>query len=896
MARSISSCLLRAASLAGLLGLAVGWGALRPAGGESLPRQLAPATDSSRASFLLWLIAGARRPAPGEAEGPVPPPPRPMPRALIAQEPPISLPPPPAPPAGPADAADTTPAPVKPGPAASRPKLGRVVLANGAPPPFHSPFVRRRDRVEPPLLPEDGWQVLLFAVTLNGEMVDGKGTVALREPESGRLALPVPRLRAWNVRIDPAAVLTFEGEPFYPLDAIPGATVEADLDHAALALGLPAGAFARTVMGAEAAPRPQAARGTGGFLDYDLLLSGGQELDTRLDALAELGVFGAAGVATTSVRMGDLAGEDAELVRLESRWVKDMPERRSSLRLGDSLTTGGAFASPVRFGGLQWATDFATDPSFVTFPLPSIGGLAEESSIVDVYIDNLRQAGGEVPPGPFSFENLPVVTGAGEVQLKVRDLLGRERIVTRPYYVSTRLLKEGLHDYSYELGFERRAYGLESFDYGDALAAGTHRLGLSETATVEAHGELQPERVSLAGGGALRVGLLGVLSGGLGASAEDQARTGAMAQLAWEHNGRRLNLGLRTRWTSAGFRQLGLDDGRTARVDQASLGVDIGRAGRLGLLLLNEERHEGADRRSAGASWSVPVGPGSLLLNAGQSLEPERDLALTASYVIPLGPHRTGVIEGRSRDDRRTARLQFRQTRGASDLGLDYRVAVEAGDDPRTLDTRFSYQTAHGAAELELARFDDATAMRAGLGGSLALLDGKLAASRRIGSAFGMVDLPELPGVRVYLENREAGRTDEAGRLLLPGLRPWEENRVRVAVEDLPLDAVVTRPETSAVPFARSGVPVPFEVERRQQATARLGDAAGEALPPGLVLVDGAGAVEVQVGRDGFAAITGPLAAPVMVAGAAAGRRWRCLLPASAADELVPDLGDLRCE
>jgi outer membrane usher protein len=51
----------------------------------------------------------------------------------------------------------------------------------------------------------------------------------------------------------------------------------------------------------------------------------------------------------------------------------------------------------------------------VTFPLPAIGGLAEQDAVVDVLIDNLARVSGEVPAGPFAVDNLPVVTGAGEV-------------------------------------------------------------------------------------------------------------------------------------------------------------------------------------------------------------------------------------------------------------------------------------------------------------------------------------------------------------------------------------------------------------------------------------------------------------------------------------------------
>jgi outer membrane usher protein len=160
----------------------------------------------------------------------------------------------------------------------------------------------------------------------------------------------------------------------------------------------------------------------------------------------------------------------------------------------------------VRFGGLQYATNFGTDPGFVTFPLPAIGGLAEQDAVVDVLIDNLARVSGEVPTGPFAVDNLPVVTGAGEVQLRVTDLLGRERLVTQPYYVSSRLLKPGLHDFSYELGFEREDFAAKSFAYGEPLASTTHRYGLTDRLTAEAHAEAEPDLQGVVAGGSYLLG------------------------------------------------------------------------------------------------------------------------------------------------------------------------------------------------------------------------------------------------------------------------------------------------------------------------------------------------------------------------------------------------------
>ena len=72
--------------------------------------------------------------------------------------------------------------------------------------------------------------------------------------------------------------------------------------------------------------------------------------------------------------------------------------------------------------------------------------------------------------GPFSIR-IPIVTDRARHAWSCEPS-GRERIISQPYYATPRLLQMGLHDYSYELGFARRNFGLESSDYGRFLAVG----------------------------------------------------------------------------------------------------------------------------------------------------------------------------------------------------------------------------------------------------------------------------------------------------------------------------------------------------------------------------------------------------------------------------------------
>ena len=751
----------------------------------------------------------------------------------------------------------------------------------------------RRDPLELPLLDSRRWIEWVLSVTLNGRALD-QGVLFIEDPRSGRLAVELAVAQAWRLRIDPNSLLSFEGVPFLPLDTIDG--IESSLDQFALVLDLqiPPEAFDLARIDIDERTTFTPTPGTGAFFDYDMLLTGGQGVGDQLDSLFETGIFAAGNVLITNFRLED-AASDPDLQRLETTFSRDFPDRRATFRLGDSLTQSGSFAQSARFGGLQWSTNFATDPAFVTFPLPSIGGLAEQDSVVDVIVDNLTRATEAVTPGPFTIDNVPVVTGGGEVQLRVTDLLGRERLVTQSYYVSTRLLKQGLDEFSYEAGFKRDNFGAKSFDYGDLLATATHRYGFTDGITGELHAEAEADRVSLVGGGALLLGPFGLLTGGVGGSLDDDEGSGAVGQAAYEYIGRRFNIGARTRYTSSDFRQAAGDDGRFERVDQFNVGFDALDFGRFGVLLLNQARNDSQDQRSATATYSLPIGPGALVLNAARTIEPDRDYAVTAAYAVSLGPTTSVTATGRTSNNSDRARLQYNRTRGASELGLDYRVATEIGDDNRPIDARVGYQTSYFGTDLDVERFSGDNRFRLGVNGSAAMVDGTFGLTRRIGRSFGLVDLPGFPNVRVYLDNREAGTTDASGKLMLPNLRPYEPNRIRLAVEDLPLSADIVTAETAAVPYGRSGMTIDFGITAVERATVTLTDGAGRPLPAGMSLASDAGDVEAMVGRDGFTQLTGSMDERRYLVGERNGRRFVCAVPPVAAADPLPDLGDVRC-
>src|SRR5262249_36839264 len=149
----------------------------------------------------------------------------------------------------------------------------------------------------------------------------------------------------------------------------------------------------------------------------------------------------------------------------------------------------GAWGRSLRFSGVQYGTNFTLQPDLITYPLPAFPGTAIVPSTVDVLVNGARVGAQQVPPGPFTISNVPVVTGAGDVQFVVRDAFGQQQVITQPFYTSRQLLRPGLDEWSVNAGAERLNYGIESFDYGSGFASGYWRRGLTDQVTVEVLGE-----------------------------------------------------------------------------------------------------------------------------------------------------------------------------------------------------------------------------------------------------------------------------------------------------------------------------------------------------------------------------------------------------------------------
>jgi outer membrane usher protein len=663
-------------------------------------------------------------------------------------------------------------------------------------------------------------------------------TLIVRRDTDGTILLRAADLPDLRLRTPARGAVVVNGERYYRLGAELGAVVAFDERTQVGKVMLPAQAFLPTQArrADPDAPRP-VQPAPGGFANYDVSVQQ-DDRTTQAGGFFELGLFGTHGVVTNTLVARSEHDGHGPVQRLDTTWTRDFPDRLATLRVGDTISTPGPWGRAVRFGGVQFGTNFGTQPSLVTTPLLAAQGEAVVPSTVDVFVNGRQVASEAVPPGPFSIDRLPLVTGAGQLQVVVTDALGRQQVLTQPYYSGAALLRPGLAEYSLELGSQREDYGLSAFEYGDLIGVASYRRGLSDNLTAGARLEAQSDGTfALGGDAAWQAGRVGVLTSHLAAGGSTD-ESGLLAGVGIEHYGSWFNAFAQTQYTSRDFVQLGstLLEQKPRQRTFAGIGVDLESRGNLQLAYGLQSFHDAASVETLGLSYSVNLGTlGYLGLFATHATADSNDSSVLLTWTMSLGDRRTISSALRQSSAPTSAGGGFEayttlQRDLPSGTGTGYRVSLSSADEQ---DANLVYQGRAGMATLDYARRNGATGVRLGATGGLAITSAGVMPSRQLEASFAVVQVADYADLTVYLDNQPIGRTDAKGRVLVDALRPYERNEISVDPTQVPMDGAIDQAVIGVTPAYRSGALVRFPVTRAYAVTMRLVQADGTPVPPG---------------------------------------------------------------
>ena len=540
-------------------------------------------------------------------------------------------------------------------------------------------------------------------------------------------------------------------------------------------------------------------------------------------------------------------------IRGNTFFKKDFPDAMESFVVGDTLTSDGDWSRPARYLGVRWSRDFLTQPGYVTYPSPSLKGSAALPSVVDVYINNQKQFQQTLTPGPFDYRNVPLTTGAGEVNLVVKDLLGRETVITKSFYTQNSMLKEGLSDFSLESGLFRNNYGTLSNDYSSPFVAGTYRQGLTDDITAQSRLEAGAERQAIGADVTSVIGTLGSIHLATAVSKDSEKDTGTLYNVGLERRTPKYLVGAQYKSYSKDYTPFAYSslETRPKNIFNATATVPIYKDVATSLSYVEQTSYDTTAFRNVSLTTGITLPLQiSMSVIANKSLSTDKAWFAGLNFNIPLGKDYSSYLNSN------------RQNNGDIINTVNLTKNIPAGEgigwglnlsDDATQQTRANIIVNTGSAQFssEINQGQNSNAIRLGANGSLGYAEGLTFATRNIGDdSVAIVKVGDLKGIPIYNQNQIMTHTNDQG-LAFVKIRPYEKAKISIDPNTLPLDVDLNETKREPVAYAKSSVLVDFSIVRLKHVLITILQADGSFVPSGAK-VEIKGQEEVfYVGRRG---------------------------------------------
>lgn len=600
-------------------------------------------------------------------------------------------------------------------------------------------------------------------------------------------------------------------------------------------------------------------------IDYDLTAaitprgrSAGGLFDVAL-------VRGGVALATSLRADSDPAGKSGSVVRLDSALQWHLPRASAAVTVGDFVSAGTVSQRAIRMGGIQLASNFELRPDLVTTPLPSFTGQVAVPTSIDILTADQRYRVGELEPGNFTLQNVPIGAGRGEFSVVTRDALGREVIQSMRFYTSRSLLAPGLTGYAVNAGFVRRRYGEKSNDYGELVASAYIRRGLSPFMTVEGSAEATGGLANFGARADVTLGNIALASGEGRISRDSVAGTGSLARFSLESMSQKFGIRAGVIIPSGNYRDVAsrLGDVAPPRQIFGDLSYDFGANTQLQLAYVRQDERADARFRSTArrletlsGNFRTPLSNRiDMFASGGLRRSDGRDtLFASAGISVNLGtPHHLGAyagIEGK----RPSAGISYSKS-DQRDGDIGYRFAANAASNYQRVSGSALWRARAVALEGQVEEINGAFAARANARGTVIVASNGVYARNQTGGSYALVRTGSVGDVAIKLENRVVGKTNARGRLLVQNLTPLVPMHLDIDTEQLPAAAMVRQSRHVIAVPKRAVALVEMDVIAFRPVLRQIVDAAGKPIEAGAEVTAAPSGERSIVGFDGFAEI-----------------------------------------
>lgn len=732
--------------------------------------------------------------------------------------------------------------------------------------------------------------------------VDTNQTSLFFKDKHGQLWVSAQDLEQWRLIKPNVPPLIYDEGKYYNLSQFPGLTYTIDPENMIIKLNVPVQAFKVNYIDANASqintfisPSP------GLFFNYNLLdtKNAGPKADNLFTGLFQIGLFSEYGVGDTYF-INQNAPNTETFLRLTTTWRYDKPEKMWTLLLGDAVSASTNWSSSVNYGGVQWGTNFNTQPAFITFPQLGVKGQTTVPSVVDLFVNDSNVDQQKVLPGPYEIYNIPYIDGYGNMHIVTTDIFGRQQVVTMPFYASTQLLKKGLVDYTYEFGLIRQNLGSTSFDYARFLAAATKSVGVNDQFTYQWHVEGLSDQQTIGMSAFKQLWVLGILNASTGVSHINAGNEyGGFISGGFQRLAPNYSIGLSSEVTTLYFTQQGIAPGQfSPRLVNQIFGGFAAGASNFSFSYLKQINREASSTNIVSGTFTRNILFGIALSVSGQTnLSGEKNKGVFVTLTRSLGQNTSGNILNSIQNDSHQQSIGINRSLPQGP-GYGYSLIGATGTDVNSKLGSVSYQNDIGTYQGQITQNNGLTNYSVNVQGGAVYLGGQSYLIRNLqGNSFAVVQTPGYNNVDVYINNQLTTRTDKNGNALVPNLLPYQETAVRIDPNTLPITANIETTSKIVAPYYSSGVLVPFGVENINGATLVLKQATGEVVPEGSIIKVQGQTDESIVGSDGQVYLTNLSGLhKIDVNWEGHHCQFTLSVPQSHTSNSIPDLGTIICK
>lgn len=503
-----------------------------------------------------------------------------------------------------------------------------------------------------------------------------------------------------------------------------------------------------------------------------------------------------------------------EFNRRYARLVYDDPENFRRWWAGDLDTEIRGRQSYVQMGGIGVARQRQRFESFRNSVLSGNRQVVlQEGSTVRVMRNGVFVREFQLDAGQYDLSNLPLETGSNDIQLEIRDQLGRTETLNYSAYLDAIDLDPGDYEYGAFLGMTSSGtFGSPEYNDGELAFSGYWRkafenrpaLGLGLQASEDIQTLSGQTQFILQNGSRLR------LDGAISTNADEGQ--GFMAALGYDHFVDRGDVydswAVALEYTSEDFSSIGnpnaqnptewsLQGAYTRRFSPQWMGSLSG-AYRVSRNVGLEDSYNVNAYTTYNFTpvWGVQVGVEYADYGLPFASNSE---GFGVTFALIWTPRFDRRGEARYNSARNSGSVRFQQS-GENRVGaLGYSLASTYDDGPATLSAqvdyvgnRFDGALTHSSFGQDFSRVTDQQVTSLSVGSSLAFTGGKFAVGRRIYDSFAVVDAHKSLGGRDVIvgDSLEGGRYNSRSGALGPALAnnlsSYVNQSIRYDVIDVP--------------------------------------------------------------------------------------------------------------